>query len=324
MALTLRWPPFLRSRLDRLLRPATPSSPGGATVLGQRDIYIFPTRHGFLFAIVLVAMLLGAMNYSNSLGFILTFLLASLAIVSILHAYHNLADLHIEGVRAEPVFAGQTATFRIVFNNPTAVARNAISLNTEAGINVTVDLAAETLTTVAISVPAPRRGRLALGRLTLESRYPLGLFRAWAYWHPPSTATVYPHPAPPLPLPVGTGDGGPWRDAPERGTDDFRGFRDYHPGDNLRHINWKAAARGQGLQVKQFATNKSEILWLKWEQTEAPSVEARLSQLCRWVLEAQRLGLPFGITLPDSELPPALDERHVQRALTRLALFALP
>lgn len=314
----------MRARIDRLLRPAAPAAPGGVTVLAQRDIYLLPTGHGLLFGLVLVAMLLGAMNYNNSLGFLLSFLLASLAIVSLLHAYRNLARLRIEGVRAEPVFAGQQARFRITLHNPTAMARCAVSFKTTGGDPVTVDLAANARTTVELPVPAPRRGRLPLGRVTLASRYPLGLFRAWAYWRPASHATVYPRPAPPLPLPIGQGQGGRWRDAPEAGADDFRGFREYRPGDNLRHIHWKALARDQGLQLKQFAAAQSDSLWLRWEQTPGAETEARLSQLCRWVLEAQRLGLPFGLALPDGVLAPAVDEGHVQRALARLALFTAP
>lgn len=324
MAFSLHRPAFIQTRLEQLLRPATPAMPGAVTVLAQRDIYILPTRHGLLFALILLAMLLGAMNYNNSLGFLLTFLLGSLAIVSILHAYRNLAGLRIEGVRAEPVFAGHEALFRITLHNPSPAVRSAINLKIEGASPVTVDLPATARTVVELRLFAARRGRLPLGRVTLDSRYPLGLFRAWAYWRPASGAIVYPRPAPPQPLPDGGGQGGQWRDAPDAGADDFRGFRDYHPGDNLRHIHWKALARGQDLRVKQFATTQSETLWLDWNQTHGADIEQRLSQLCRWVVDAQRLGFPFGLRLPDGDLPPALDEGHVQRALFRLALFTPP
>lgn len=320
----MRTPRFLQMRLDRLLRPAAPPSPGAVTELAQRDIYILPTRHGLLFALLLLVMLLGAMNYNNSLGFLLTFLLASLAIVSILHAYRDLAGLRIEGVRAEPVFAGQDALFRVTLNNPTAAMRRALTFRTEHGPPISTDLAAAARSVVTLPVPAPRRGRQPFGRLTLETRFPLGLFRAWAYWRPESHVTVYPKPAPPLPLPAGAAPGGHYRDAPDAGVDDFRGFRAYRPGDSLRHVNWKALARDQGLQIKQFSTATSDTLWLTWNATTGGDIESRLSQLCRWVVEAQRLGLSFGLSLPDGDLPPALDDTHVQRALNRLALFTLP
>jgi hypothetical protein len=44
--------------------------------LGQRNIYILPTRAGFTFAGTLLVMLLAAINYQLNLGYALTFLLA--------------------------------------------------------------------------------------------------------------------------------------------------------------------------------------------------------------------------------------------------------
>jgi hypothetical protein len=49
----------------------------GPVVLVQRRIFILPTRQGFVFAGVLVLMLIGSINYGLSLGFVLTFLLTA-------------------------------------------------------------------------------------------------------------------------------------------------------------------------------------------------------------------------------------------------------
>ena len=40
--------------------------------LGQRNIYILPTRAGFTFAATMLVMLLAAINYQLNLGFALT------------------------------------------------------------------------------------------------------------------------------------------------------------------------------------------------------------------------------------------------------------
>ena len=47
---------------------------GGPVVLDRKRIYILPTRRGLLFAVFLLVMLLGSINYALSLGFVLTFL----------------------------------------------------------------------------------------------------------------------------------------------------------------------------------------------------------------------------------------------------------
>ncbi|HSH53768.1 MAG TPA: hypothetical protein VK967_01965, partial [Methylotenera sp.] len=49
---------------------------GAATQLSRRHIYILPTRFGWLYAMLLIALLTGSINYSLSLGFAMTFLLA--------------------------------------------------------------------------------------------------------------------------------------------------------------------------------------------------------------------------------------------------------
>src|SRR5688500_10876200 len=99
----------------------------GEVVLVQRRIFILPTRAGVLFAFVLLLMLTGSINYTLSLGFVLTFLLASLAITAILHTYRNLAGLRITAARTPPVFAGDLAHFRICIKNPAAAARYSVA-----------------------------------------------------------------------------------------------------------------------------------------------------------------------------------------------------
>ena len=87
--------------------------------LTQRRVYILPTRHGVLFGAALLLMLIGSINYNLSLGYMLTFLLAGMGVVSILHTFRNLAHLNVSAGRVEPAFAGGTARFQIVFDNAT-------------------------------------------------------------------------------------------------------------------------------------------------------------------------------------------------------------
>ncbi|GAB4347242.1 MAG: DUF58 domain-containing protein [Gammaproteobacteria bacterium] len=317
----LPFQPLVRQRLAQLLRPASPAAPGGPTTLGQRDIYILPTRAGIVFAVVLLAMLLGSMNYNNNIGLLLTFLLVSLAIVSILHTYRNLAGLTIVGVRAAPVYAGQNALFRIEVKNEGRLERSSLRFELNGGSHQTIDVAPGTSRTATLSRPAPHRGRLTLGRVRLESRFPLGLFRAWCYLEPDGVCIVYPRPGPVQPLPAGAGQGGEHSADEARGVEDFQGFRVYQPGDSPRHIDWKGLAREQELRVKLFSASRSEVLWLEWEQTLGGDTETRLSQLCRWVLDASRLGQPYGVRLPERTLCPAVGEEHLRQSLTALALF---
>ena len=83
--------------------------------LTRRRIYILPTRSGMVFVFFLLAMLVAAINYTNNLAFLLTFLLGSMALVSAVHTYANMAGLRVEDVRLLPAFCGEEARLRILF-----------------------------------------------------------------------------------------------------------------------------------------------------------------------------------------------------------------
>jgi hypothetical protein len=87
------------------------------TRLTSRRVYILPTGVGLIYALMTFAMLLGSMNYNNNLSFVLTFILVSLGLVSMHQCQRNLVGLEISFAGVEPVFAGQSAEFRIAVTN---------------------------------------------------------------------------------------------------------------------------------------------------------------------------------------------------------------
>jgi len=79
-----------------LFRPKIES---GTVTLNQRRIFILPTKQGLGFACVLLLMLLGDINYNLSLGYALTFLLATAGAMTMLHAFRNMAQLEVRAGR---------------------------------------------------------------------------------------------------------------------------------------------------------------------------------------------------------------------------------
>lgn len=293
-------------------------------VLTQRRVFVLPTRPGLLYAASLGVMLLGAINYNLSLGYALIFLLTGLGIVAILHTFRNLVQMEISPGRAEPVFAGETAHFGLTLFNRRSDGRYALALRLGENRMVTTDVPERAPATVQLPLATARRGWLRPGRITLETRYPLGLVRAWSYVEPDMRCLVYPAPepnAPPLPL-AGAGESGGLRSG--RGTEDFSGLRGHQPADPPRHIAWKAVVRQGGigpLLTKQFAGASAALLWLDWNDLPPTfGTEARLSRLTRWLIDAQSEGLAFGLRIPGKEIPPAQGERHFQSCLEVLAL----
>ncbi|MGD8709468.1 MAG: DUF58 domain-containing protein, partial [Ectothiorhodospiraceae bacterium] len=171
---------------------------------------------------------------------------------------------------------------------------------------------------LTLSLPAHRRGPLSLGRLTVSTRHPTGLFRAWSRVRPVQECLVYPAPEPASAAPPPTLGGSARGGRQVRGDEDFAGLRQYRPGDPIRRIAWKAG-RSDELQVKQFEGEGAARLWLDWDATSGLPLERRLSRLCRWVLDAHQQGRVYGLRLPETTLKPSAGERHFRRCLRALA-----
>ena len=308
---------------DWFIQPRAPEA--GVIELVQRRVYILPTRQGAIFAAVLLMMLLGAINYNLSLGFVLTFLLTAMAFNGMLFTFRNLARLHVSGGRTHAVFAGGSAQFTLNLANPGENARHSIGLSRDRDGRMDAeftDVAAGATAQISVMVPTERRGKLRPGRLTLFTRFPLGLYYAWSYVQPDMHCIVYPRPARAgLPLPSAEATHGAGA-VHGQGQEDFAGLRPYHLGDPPRHIAWKVAARGQGLYTKQFSGQAVNEIWLAWDQLPPRmDTEEKLSRLTRWVLDADSLRLNYGLRLPGLILPMASGDVHRERCLEALALF---
>lgn len=295
---------------------------GGTVTLTQRTIYIIPTRQGFGFGFMLVLMLLGDINYNLSLGYVLTFLLTTMGGMSMLHAFRNMAQLQVRAGHVEPVFAGDSAHFVFHIHNTSKLDRHQINVHDMQGHRTVFDVAALSHTEVALGIPAPQRGWLKCGRLTLYTRYPLGLFHAWSYLYFDTRCLVYPKPAAPVPLPAHSAESGNGT-RPVAGDEEFSGLRSYVAGDALQRIAWKALAREQGLQVMQFNAQQGRELWLDWAQLPPIADERKLELLARWVLDAEARGMRYGLRLAGIELPPAHGQTHRKECLRALALHGI-
>ncbi|HRZ24171.1 MAG TPA: DUF58 domain-containing protein [Candidatus Contendobacter sp.] len=290
--------------------------------LTRRRIYILPTAQGYAFATLLFLLFLWSINYSNSMGFAFTFLLAAVALNSMWQAHDNLLGLIVASGGAEPVFAGQEARFTFRLENPDPKPRYGVGLQWRDQSPRYADLPASGATVVTLTVPAEQRGWLRPGRIRVLTRYPLGLLQAWSWVEFEQACLVYPQPRGRRPLPAalpsstgaGLGEQG-------LGSEDYAGFRLYAPGDSPRRIAWKAATRGGPLLVKQFTDQARPELWLDWRLLGNDPVEPRLRQLCQWVLKAEGEGRRYGLLLPDARVPPAQGDAHRRRCLEALALF---
>lgn len=291
--------------------------------LDRRRVYILPTGFGLLYALTVFVMLLASMNYNNSLGLALTFLLTGVGLVAMHHCHRNLSGIVISGVQAGEAFAGDRLPLTIGLSNPSAVARHGLQVECDAEQGGLDTLAAHSRGLATVQLPTTTRGLLRPERLLLGTRFPFGLFRAWSWFYLPVEAVVYPRAVGKQQPPASSGPDHAGLDLKQRGDEDFRGFRSYHPGDSPRHIAWKALARGAPLLVKEHAGASGAPIVFELEQVEARDLERRLSQLARWILDAEHHARAFGLRLPGTRLAPASGALQRRRCLTALALLDL-
>ena len=305
---------------ERLLRRARPGDSGKAR-LGRRQVYILPTARGWLFGMLLVALLFTGINYSNNLILALTFLLAGIGHAALLQTWRNLAGLEISVHPANPVFAGETALFPVTLLSA-EMRRDALRLGflrqptAVGGIG-----AGDALSRVEVPWSTARRGVLQPGTLRIATEFPLGMFRAWGLVETEISSLVYPAPVPGSPLPGGgAGEGGGTRSG-HSGNEDFSGLRTYRAGDAFHRISWKTSARTDELQVKEFAGEASTVRWIDWDRVPFKESERRLGVLAAWILEAEVTGQLWGMRLPNVEVHPDSGNRHRERCLAILARY---
>jgi uncharacterized protein (DUF58 family) len=287
--------------------------------------FVFPTASfaGLLF--VLAAMWYAASSQNSPAVYLLLFALMAVFLVSIPHTVTNLSDVTIAVESAKPVFAGEEVALPIEIVNRSRAIRHGINLAlsgfSKEGQRLD-HIPAGTAARMTLRFLARQRGEHKISTLCLTSAYPLGFIRILKKFASSRTYLVYPKPVGNPQLPPSLARSPRSRPQTDFGEgDDFAGVRAYTPGESQRHIDWKAVARGQPLITKQFAAEAAGAVYLDFSALRFADVEARLSQLALWVIEAERARLPYGLCLPGVEIPPALGQSHFHQCLRALSLF---
>ena len=293
--------------------------------LGQRTVYIVPTRAGLAFGVTLLILLLGSINYQLNLGYALTFLLVGSALASMHMTHSSLSGLTLHLRPTAACHVGSAALLEVVATNPGA-ARHGL------GFSVLPDhgeptvawaeIAARSQAVVTVSHEFPHRGHHSLPALQVESRFPFGLFRAWSVWRPAGKVWVYPRPERPAPaLPPAQAQSNPGQHSRESPGGEFDGVRPWRRSDSPRQVVWKKVARSGEMVSRDSRESTRQRLWLDWTLTPGPAPEQRLARLTAWVLAAEAHGARWALRLPGTELPPDSGHAHRESALQTLALW---
>jgi uncharacterized protein (DUF58 family) len=311
---------YAQDRIDAWILARVKRQPGPVPVPRSR-VYIVPTRFGYAFALLVVIMVLAAMNYSNSMAFALAFMLTGLGLVAMNHTHGNLVHVEIRPGPVEPVFAGEVAHFEVHVQNLARRSRYSISVGwPRRPVAASSNIGPEDTGVLKLPIVAEQRGWLPGRVFAVSTEFPLGMFHAWTWLELEMSCLVYPKPAPPgREPPPARGTGGMLAGA-RPGLDEFAGLRNYQRGDSARSIHWKSFPKLQVPMVKQFQETMDREFWLDWSELTELDAEGRLSQLTRWVLEAEARHLSYGLRLPGLRIAPSRGEAHRHACLKALAL----
>ncbi|MGH8215779.1 MAG: DUF58 domain-containing protein [Rhodanobacteraceae bacterium] len=282
--------------------------------LDSHRIYIVPTRAGFGFAVLLITMLVGALNYQNNAALLLTCMLGATLASSMLLTWRELHDLNLRSLHADHGFCGARLPLHLAF---------ADDRHPRHGLRISVDRLEQPCplqpgnSLATVTIPTEQRGWMALPRMQVSSTLPFGLFRAWSWITPAQRVLVYPRILRDARQPARHDDPN------ERiaGGDEFANLRDYHAGDPIRHVAWKASARHDHLLVREFdRAAPGQPLRLDWNALSGLDRETRISRLTGWVCDAYAAAHPWILILEDRRtVGPAADAAHYHHCLTALA-----
>jgi uncharacterized protein (DUF58 family) len=299
-------------RYGRDLLPAT---------VNRRRIYILPSRFGIMLSVILAAMLIAGLNYNSNLALAFAFLMIGMALVTMHHCNRNLVRLQIDVTPEVDAFAGGEAVFEFALRNDSSVDRRDIEIRCMTAVGMG-SVAAKEDESIVVAVPVAERGVRKVNQFELRTYYPFGWFYSWTYVQ--GSLTIYAAPAPEgtrmLPS---AGAQGTASHSETRGDEDFSGLRAYEPGVPLKHMAWKVLARGGEAAVRSYSSLAAQPEWLDWSSLEGLGVEARLSQLCLWVLESDAAQRTYGLRIPGREIAPSGGAAHRFVCLRALASYGI-
>lgn len=289
-------------------------------VLSQNNIYIFPSSAGMVFVILLVTLLVTAINYQNSLIYLLTFLLGAMFFISIWLCFLNLSGLEVITDSPADAFEGESLSFRVTFLLPNKSAP-AIRFGADPEQAIEVFIEKGIKKSVSLLQPARSRGYYQLDRLYLSTLFPFGLIRAWTWLKTEAAVFVCPAPVDPVYAP-GSTQSGTASYASQVHIENSGDLKSYVPGDSLARVAWKQFAAKDQLYIRAYDGTSGEVdQWVDWQAYAASNIEQRLGMMCSDILRLGRERKRFGVRLPGQEIAQGSGPEHERECLRALAVF---
>lgn len=254
------------------------------------------TRYSVVVVVLLFGLFLEAYMHDFNLVYITLFFVFSLAFSAGPIGILNLGHLEASYVRSGRLFAHQEGKISMQVDNHSSTTSWSITLHHEKTSVQLEQLKGGTSTTLQLPVTPKKRGTFIHKDSYLESKYPLSTVRLVMKIHESYEGIVYPEPKG-LSLKSFLAQEETYCGEEK----EFDGLRAYDGTQKLSHIHWASVAKGD-ISVKVFSKETQTPKLIFNFYSAAADDEARLSQLCLWVLECEKQKLPFTIQMPNKLL----------------------
>lgn len=289
-------------------------------ILTSQNIYIVPSAFGWAYALIILTLFSGAINYQISTIFLMTFLMAVIGLVSAWEAHANLKDLSIKLIAIEDTQQGKPAQMTVLIQSNNKM-RFALEFKlAEQSPRLLEKITPEGLQFI-LPIETSTRGCFPLPKIVISSLFPFGIFRVWGYARFDVHYYVYPEPVSPdfWPLPDSHQHNKKKYSTGDEEIYDLKQVE--NPWIQANLIAWKIAAKGQGWYIKTRDSSEGD-LWL-FKLTDLPSadIETKLQNLCYWLIHAELNGYIYSLELTKESTPFSQGDKHLQHCLRQLALF---
>ncbi|ELA09628.1 hypothetical protein MOMA_04460 [Moraxella macacae 0408225] len=334
---------YLETRFESWFKRRSPLTK--TAKLNMHNVYIFLSKEGIMYAILLLVTFVAGTNYANNLVLGLCFLLIGLLVITIHYTFAHLAGLQIQLVDVANATEGEWVQIRLQVSGNSRQPHRQIRFsfgaqvydltqplqNPVQSVNQTPNQTlSQTLIVnqiaqpqiISLYVAADKRGRFDLPKLTVSTVYPLGILRAWSYVFLDGYAWIYPRA---LPYDVKakqfvlSTDENIASLQTRAGQEDFDQLDNYVTGESLARISWAHLAKGQGLLSKRFVDNVGQQQVLDYYQMPSTTHEDKLRQLRYGVDRLSQQQIAFRLILPNDDGIMGQGLAFQQDSLLRLA-----
>jgi uncharacterized protein (DUF58 family) len=306
----------LQLEVERWVKPQR----GERLRLGLRNLYILPTRFGWLWLASSGLLQLVAIQTQRNGPLLLSFLMLGLWLLALHLTHFNLQGLELQALPPTGGFADAPLAYRLLVRSRGS--RDAVQLGGQREPPPPPQRLKRGEAVVTVTWHSAQRGLQTPGPLRIQTTAPLGLFRCWSLWAPPLPQPVYPArrpgPVAEIPGPSGSDDSQVAANPHQQGSESWHDLRPHRPEDGLGRLAWTSLAQGRGKQTKLFADESTPATRL----SPAPGVpiERALEHLSAEIWRRSQAGEAFGLDLGATHLAPATGLDHRDRCLLALAL----